>query len=158
MGRTAQIRGSLVLGVARRRSYAERRPVRLRTVALVLGGALLAVSVAVLKEGPQPGAAADAVKPSGCSPKRTLVLRGRFLAGGPSSFQMSVTRAGSQTRALRGPHELRFDVRTRFRRDGAAASPGSLQPNDRLHVLVNGCKRAQAQAAELLARRVTASS
>jgi hypothetical protein len=132
--------------------------VRLRTVALVLAGALLAVSVAVAKEGSQPGAAADAARQSGCAPKRTLVLKGRFLAGGPDSFQMSVTRASSHARALRGPRELLFDARTRFRRDGAATTLGSLQPNDRLHVLVSGCKRAQAQGMELAARRVTAVS
>jgi hypothetical protein len=153
---TGPFRGTLVLGVASRWSYAENIGVRLVNLVLVLAAALLAVSAAVAKEGPRPGMAGDSVTRSGCTPKRTLVLKGRFMAGGLESFQMNVMRASSHARALRGARELRFDTRTRFRRNGAAATLTSLQPNDRLHVLVRGCKRAQALGMELTARRVVA--
>jgi hypothetical protein len=153
---TGPFRGTLVLGVGRRRSYAEKALVRLRTLVLALAAALLAVSVAVAKDGPQPGVAGDSVTRSGCTPKRTLVLRGRFMAGGPDSFQMDVTHASSRARTLRGPRELRFDPTTRFRRNGRPATLAALQPNDRLHVLVRGCKRAQGLGMELTARKVSA--
>jgi hypothetical protein len=130
--------------------------VRLRSLVFALAAALLAVSVAVAKDGPQPGMAGDAVTQSGCTPRQALVLKGRFLAGGTESFQMTVRHASRHQRALRGARELRFDAQTRFRRNGAAATLASFQPNDRLHVQVRGCKRAQALSMELLARRVVA--
>jgi hypothetical protein len=123
---------------------------------LALAAALLAVSVAVAKERPQPGMAGDSVTRSACQPKQALVLKGLFLAGGPESFQMNVRHASRHQRALRGARELRFDARTRFRRNGRAATLDALQPNDRLHVQVRGCKRAQAMSMELMARRVGA--
>jgi hypothetical protein len=130
--------------------------VRLRTLVLALAAALLAVSFAVAQEGPQPGVAAGTVTRSGCTPKRTLVLRGGFLAGGPESFQMEVRHASSHRRALRGPRELRFDPTTRFRRNGGPATLASLRLNDRLHVIVRSCKPAQGVGMELTARRVVA--
>ena len=129
---------------------------RLRTLVFALIASLLAVSVAVAKDGPQPGMAGDTVTQSACMPKQWLVLKGTFLAGGPESFQMNVRHASRRQRALRGPRELRFDAHTRFRRNGAASSLAALQPNDRLHVQVRGCKRAQTMSMELMARRVVA--
>jgi hypothetical protein len=130
--------------------------VRLRTLVLALAAGLLAVSVAVAKERPQPDMAGDTATQSACKPKQWLVLKGVFLAGGPESFQMNVRHASRHQRALRGPRELRFDAQTRFRRNGAASSLAALQPNDRLHVQVRGCKRAQSMGMELTARRVVA--
>lgn len=129
---------------------------RSRAVVLALAAALLAVSVAVATDRPQASAAGDSVMQSACRPKQALVLDGTFLAGGPESFQMNVRHASRHARTLRGPRELRFDTQTRFRRNGAAASAAALQPNDRLHVLVRGCKRAQAMGMELTARKVGA--
>jgi hypothetical protein len=123
---------------------------------LALAAGLLAVSVAVAKERPHPGMAGDTVTQSACAPKQWLVLKGTFLAGGPESFQMNVLHASRHQRALRGTRELRFDTHTRFRRNGAASSLTALQPSDRLHVQVRGCKRAQTMGMELMARRVVA--
>jgi hypothetical protein len=69
---------------------------------------------------------------------------------------MQVRHASSHARALRGTRELRFDAQTRFRRNGGASTAASLQPNDRLHVLVRACKRADTASLELRARRVVA--
>jgi hypothetical protein len=126
--------------------------VRLLNLALVLIAALLAVSVAVAKERPHSAATPG----SACAPKQLLSLKGTFLAGGPESFQMNVRHASRHERALRGARELRFDAQTRFRRNGAAATLAALQPNDRLHVLVRGCKRPRTPGTELMARTVSA--
>lgn len=127
---------------------------KLLNLALVLvAAALLAVSAALAK-GPQPGTADLTTR--ACKPKQALVLRGTFLAGGPESFQMDVRHASRHQRALRGTHELRFDAQTRFRRNGAPATGAALQANDRLHVLVRGCKRGQSLGMELTARKVSA--
>ena len=128
---------------------------KLLNLALVLvAAALLAVSGALAK-GPQPGKA-DATMRGACKPKQALVLRGTFLAGGPESFQMDVKHASRHQRALRGARELRFDAQTRFRRNGAPATGATLQPNDRLHVLVRGCKHGRSLGMELTARKVSA--
>jgi hypothetical protein len=99
---------------------------------------------------------AHAASPARCAKKRTLVLKGAFLAGGPESFQMQVRHASGHARALRGARELRFDAQTAFRRNGGPATAAALQPNDRLHVLVRACKRVDAASMELRARRVVA--
>jgi hypothetical protein len=87
---------------------------------------------------------------------RAVILKGTFTAGGTASFQMTVLRANRHGRALRGPREVMVDARTKFRRNGAAATLASLQANDRLNVHVRVCKRPQAAGTELLARRVVA--
>jgi hypothetical protein len=129
---------------------------RPRILVFLLVAGLLSASVAVAKERPRPDMAGDTVTASGCKPKRALILRGTFLSGGPDSFQMEVRKANRLGRALRGTRELKVDARTKFRRNGNAATLASLQPNDRLNVHVRGCKRAQAMSMELLARRVVA--
>ncbi len=87
---------------------------------------------------------------------RPLILKGTFLSGGTDSFQMEVRKANRHGRALRGTRELKVNAQTKFRRAGNAATLASLQPNDRLHVKVRACKRAQVLNMELMARRVVA--
>jgi hypothetical protein len=129
---------------------------RPRILVFLLVAGLLSASVAVAKERPRPEMAGDTVTANGCKPMRALILRGTFLAGGPDSFQMEVRRANHHGRGLRGARELKVNARTRIRRNGNAATLGSLQPNDGLNVHVRGCKRAEATSIELMARRVVA--
>jgi hypothetical protein len=134
---------------------AEDIPVRVPAAALALLACLLVASVALASHRQQRDTA-HAAGPAPCAKKRTLALKGAFLAGGPESFQMQVHHASSHARALRGTRELRFDAQTTFRRNGGASSAASLQPNDRLHVLVRACKHPDAASMELRARRIVA--
>lgn len=134
---------------------ADNTAVRVPAAALALLACLIVASVALASDR-QGRDTAQAASPAPCAPERTLALKGAFLAGGPDSFQMQVRHASSHARALRGTRELRFDAQTTFRRNGGASSAGLLQPNDRLHVLVRACKRADTASMELRARRVVA--
>ena len=128
---------------------------RLKILTLVVATGFLTASVAVAKEGPRPGAPADGA-PTACKPVRPLILKGTFLSGGTDSFQMEVRKANRHGRALRGTREIKVNAQTKFRRAGNAATLSSLQGNDRLHVKVRACKRAQVLNMELMARRVVA--
>ncbi len=128
---------------------------RLKILILAVVTALLTASVAIAKEGPRPGNPEDGAR-TGCKPKRALVLKGKFLSGGTDSFQMEVRKANRHGRALRGTREIKVNALTKFRRAGDATTLASLQPNDRLNVLVRACKREQAMNMELTARRVVA--
>ncbi len=134
---------------------AEDPGMRLRILMLVVVTAFLSASVAVAKEGPRPGVPEDGAT-SACKPLRPLILKGTFLSGGPDSFQMEVRKANRHGRALRGTREIKVNAQTKFRRAGNAATLASLQLNDRLHVKVRACKRAQVLNMELMARRVVA--
>jgi hypothetical protein len=134
---------------------AEDPGMRLRILMFVVVTAFLTASVAVAKEGPRPGNPQDGAQ-TACKPVRPLILKGTFLSGGTDSFQMEVRKANRHGRALRGTRELKVNAQTKFRRAGNAATLASLQPNDRLHVKVRACKRAQVLNMELMARRVVA--
>jgi hypothetical protein len=124
----------------------------LRTAALALIALLAAASLAAAQDTPPTPEGPRA----GCKPRLALVLRGRFLAGGTTSFQMNVRGAGRGGRALRGPRELLIDSKTRFRRQGRPAALAALQSDDRLHVLVRACRSGSATRLELVARSVFA--
>lgn len=125
----------------------------LRTAALALVSLLAVASLAGAQDSPQPNPDGPA---AGCKPRMALVLRGRFLAGGTTSFQMDVRSASRRGKALRGSRELLIDGRTHFRRQGRPARLEALQPGDRLQVLVRACRGASAARLELVARRVFA--
>jgi hypothetical protein len=124
----------------------------LRTAAVALTAFLAAASVAAAQDSP-PNPEGPAAS---CQPRLALVLHGRFLAGGTTSFQMQVRRSNRHARALRGPRELLFDARTRFRRGGQPASLATLQPGDRLSVFVRACRTGANARLQLLARGVFA--
>jgi hypothetical protein len=128
---------------------------KMRFLFAALVASVALASVALAKDGPRPGRP-DAATGNACKPKVAFILKGSFLSGGPSSFQMNITRSNRHGRALRGPREIMVDALTKFRRKGNAATLASLQANDRLNVHVRGCKRADARAMELLAKRVVA--
>jgi hypothetical protein len=129
----------------------------LRFAALAIIGSLAVASIALAQDAPQPSSP-DGAWGQGCRPKHTLVLRGRFLAGGGTSFQMDVRRATRRPRALRGARELEINAHTRFRRDGRPSSLRALRETDRLLVLVRACQPADAMGIDLLAKRVFARS
>ena len=124
----------------------------LRTAAVALVVALSAVSLAAAQDPPP---APDGPR-AGCTPRLGLVVHGRFLAGGTTSFQMNVRRAGRRAGALRGPRELLVDSRTRFRRQGRPVALAALQPGDRLKVFLRACRSGSAARLELVARSVFA--
>jgi hypothetical protein len=130
--------------------------VKVRILSLALVASLAAASVALAKDGPRPARPDGAGSATACKVRGTFVLRGTFLAGGPTTFQMDVRRASSRGRMLRGPRELKVDARTKIRRNGRRATLGGLQAGDRLLVLVRGCKRSASATMELLARHVSA--
>jgi hypothetical protein len=134
---------------------AEGPGMRLRILMLVVVTAFLTASVAIAKDGPRPGVPEDGAA-GACKPVRPLILKGTFLSGGTDSFQMQVRKANRHGRALRGTREIKVNAQTKFRRAGNAATLASLQLNDRVHVKVRACKRAQVMSMELLARRVVA--
>jgi hypothetical protein len=124
----------------------------LRTAAVALAVALSAASIAAAQDPPP---ATDGPKAS-CTPSVRLFVDGRFVAGGTTSFQMSVRRASGRVRALRGPRELLVDARTRFRRHGRWVALAALRPGDDLHIFVGACRSGSASRWQLLARSVFA--
>jgi hypothetical protein len=124
----------------------------LRTAAVALVALLSAASLAAAQDPP---AAPDGPR-AGCTPRLGVVVHGRFLAGGTTSFQMNVRRSSRPAWALRGPRELLVDSRTRFRRQGRPATLGTLRPGDRLQVFLRACRNGSAARLELAARSVLA--
>ena len=122
----------------------------LRTAALAIVSLLAAASLASAQDSPP---SPDGPTAS-CKARAALVLHGRFLAGGTTSFQMDVRRSGR--RNLRGTRELVVDARTRFRLDGRPALLATLRSGDRLRVVARMCKRSGASRLELVARSVFA--
>jgi hypothetical protein len=122
---------------------------------------IAAVALTLLLAAASPAAAQDPPpSPEGpsasCTPRLALVLHGRFLAGGTTSFQMQVRRANQHAGALRGPRELLVDGRTRFRRQGEPAQLAALRPGDRLSVFVRACRSSSNARLQLVARGVFA--
>jgi hypothetical protein len=90
-----------------------------------------------------------------CRPRRSVVLRGTFVAPGAGGFAMEVTGGNRLGRKLAGTQVTVLVVEhTRIRRYGRAEL-AELQAGDRLHVKGRACKL-DSQAMTLVAKRVVA--
>ena len=96
-----------------------------------------------------------------CKPKISVILKGKFVSGGGSSFTMDVTQANSHGREFAGKTlSLNVDEKTRFVRRGPAEL-SDFEAGDRLNVQARACKKPKGQAAAsdaaaapMLAKRV----
>jgi hypothetical protein len=108
---------------------------------------------AIAAKGPKPERAA-------CKAPRGLVMKGAYVAAGEGTFTMDVSRTNAHGRKLAAKKGvvLKADEKTKYVRDGAAATIADLKAGDRLNVLATLCKGADAETTELRARRVVAKS
>jgi hypothetical protein len=121
---------------------------------LMLVAVLACASAAAAKEEP-PRPPKPRAGP--CYGRVALILRGTFVSGGLTSFQMVVRSGYGPARRLRGPRGLQVNAETQFRRNGAASTLAALQPKDQLLVYARGCRRSKtAKRLDLLARNVFA--
>jgi hypothetical protein len=96
-------------------------------------------------------------RPAACRHGHVL-LHGKFMAAGESSFTMNVLRANRHGRSLKGEQSLSVDEKTKIKRRGreGGASLADLVKDDRLHVLAR-CKPGEtAGSFTLLAKLVIA--
>lgn len=108
---------------------------------------LTTASFAVAKDGQGKGKgrksstiASTSSDPATCHPKISVILKGRFVSGGDTSFTMDVTRSNFHARDLVGePLTLMVDDKTKFRRKGHAEL-SDFEAGDRLNVQARACK------------------
>jgi hypothetical protein len=79
--------------------------------------------------------------PETCHPKISVILKGKFVSGGGTSFTMEVTQSNYHGRDLVGkPLSLNVDEKTRFVRRGPAEL-SDFEAGDRLNVQARACKK-----------------
>jgi hypothetical protein len=109
---------------------------------------LMTASFAVAKDGPGKGkgkksstsSAAASTDPATCKPKVSVILKGKFVSGGGTSFTMDVTKSNFHGKQLVGkPLTLMVDNQTKFRRKGHAKLE-DFKAGDRLNVQARACK------------------
>jgi hypothetical protein len=126
----------------------------MKRIALVLGLfclGLLTASLAVAKAPPGKGkpegkgkkttTSSTATDLENCKPKISVILKGKFVSGGGSSFTMEVKQSNFHGRDLVGkPLSLNVDDKTRFVRRGPAEL-SDFEAGDRLNVQARACKK-----------------
>jgi hypothetical protein len=155
----------------------------MKRIALVLALfclGLVTASLAVAKAPPGKGKPEDkgkgketttsaaATELENCKPKISVILKGKFVAGGGAAFTMDVTQANFHGRDFSGASlTLMVDDKTRFVRNGPAEL-SDYKAGDRLNVQARACRKQKkqrgdssgssqapsAQPAAMLAKRV----
>jgi len=109
---------------------------------------LMTASFAVAKDGPGKGkgkkssttSSTASTDPASCKPKISVILKGKFVSGGGTSFTMDVTKSNFHGKELVGkPLTLMVDDKTKFRRKGHAELD-DFEAGDRLNVQARACK------------------
>jgi hypothetical protein len=124
---------------------------RISLLVVLITALALAAAAFAHNGGPRPD------RPAACRHGHVL-LHGKFMAAGESSFTMDVLRANRRGRSLKGEQSISVDDKTKIKRRGKKgdASLADLVKDDRLHVLAR-CKPGEtAGSFTLLAKLVLA--